>query len=290
MAEWKNLFDFQNMSDSYLTLTQVNNDLRADKEMLEERSARLQEQTKLLNRTSVQLKSINLNLSLENSELMEKIENLAIRLTQLTREHEQLVQFSSEQQEQRLNMSETVKHLVSVNTELLEEKQQLYETNSLLREELLLEKEKSRELTETNDRFQEEVQHLNKRSRDECEKLQRDVTQLQEQNQNLSWVLVRERQEVLQQEGDRKKEMEQMMVDMESVNASYRALDLYCPVVNQKSRGSRNHQFSSVTCTNMQRRTTASLLSFSPQSEFAKSVRTAGDSLTPGATTCPLAC
>ncbi|KAG7219809.1 hypothetical protein INR49_005831 [Caranx melampygus] len=196
------------MSDSYLTLTQVNSDLREDKEILEERSARLEEQSQLLNRTSVQLQSINLNLSLENSELMEKIENLTLRITQLTQEHEQLVQFLSEQEEKRLNMSETIKHLVSANTQLQEERQQLSETNSLLRGGCF-------------------------KKRRRAESSQKPTT---EQNQNLSMVVTRERQELLTQEGNRRKEMEQMVVDMKLVNASYRSLDLYCPVVNQKSR------------------------------------------------------
>uniref|UniRef100_A0A3B4YA89 Asialoglycoprotein receptor 1-like n=1 Tax=Seriola lalandi dorsalis TaxID=1841481 RepID=A0A3B4YA89_SERLL len=125
------------MSDSYLTLTKVKNDLRKDNELLKEHSGRLDEQNKLLNRTSAQLKSMNLALSLESGELMEQIENLTYTNTQLTQEHKQLVQYTSEQEEKKLNMSETIKHLVSSNTQLQEEKQRLSETNSLLRDELL---------------------------------------------------------------------------------------------------------------------------------------------------------
>ncbi|XP_023274610.1 asialoglycoprotein receptor 1-like [Seriola lalandi dorsalis] len=228
------------MSDSYLTLTKVKNDLRKDNELLKEHSGRLDEQNKLLNRTSAQLKSMNLALSLESGELMEQIENLTYTNTQLTQEHKQLVQYTSEQEEKKLNMSETIKHLVSSNTQLQEEKQRLSETNSLLRDELLQVKEKNQELMEINDRFQGEIQNLSEKSgafsKDDYEKLQREVTQLQEQNQNLSTVLVKERKEAAEQEGNRTREMVQMMEDVQSVKEAYHALDLYCPVVNQKTK------------------------------------------------------
>ncbi|XP_042254021.1 asialoglycoprotein receptor 1-like [Thunnus maccoyii] len=243
--EWKSLlFDYQNISDSYLTLSKANNELKGDNEILNKRSVWLHEQTELLNRTSAELMSMNLALSLENNRLMEQIVNLTSTNLQLTQERDQLVQYTSEVEEKKLNMSQTIKYLLSSNTQLQEEKQRLSEMSSLLTDELFQVKEKNQELLEINDRFQREIQNLSEKVgaflRDDCEKaskhnmqLQEAVRELQEEKQNLSVMLVAERQEAAEQQRNRRKEMDQMVADMHSVN---RSLDLYCPVVNQKTK------------------------------------------------------
>ncbi|XP_039991833.1 C-type lectin domain family 10 member A-like [Xiphias gladius] len=238
--ERKSLFDYQNMSDSYLTLTKAKNDLKKDNEILKEHRAWLEEKTKLLNRTSAKLKSMNLALRLERSELMEQTGNLTSMNIQLRQDHEQLVQRTSEQEEKELTMSQTIKALVSSNTQLGEEKGRLSEMNSLLRDELFQVREKNQELVEISDKFQGEIQNLSEKigafSKDDCERLREKVTQLREENQNLSTMLIRERQEAAEQEGSRAKEMEQMVADVGSANEAYHSLDLYCPVVNQTTK------------------------------------------------------
>ncbi|XP_040923077.1 C-type lectin domain family 10 member A-like isoform X2 [Toxotes jaculatrix] len=238
--EWKSLFDYQNMSDSYLTLTKANTDLKKENEILKEHSARQGEQTKLLNRTSVKLRSISFALSLENGELKEQIVNLTSTNIQLMKEHEQLVQYKSEQEERRLNVSQTIKYLFSSNSQLQEEKRRLSEANNLLRDELFQLKEENQQLVEISDKRQEEIQNLSKKieafSKDDCEKLEVEVTQLQEQNQNLSTMLGKERQEAAEQERSRTQEMEQMVADVQSMSEAYDSLDLYCPVVNQRTK------------------------------------------------------
>ncbi|XP_071318296.1 CD209 antigen-like protein B [Trachinotus anak] len=228
------------MSDSHLTLTKENSELKKDNEILKEHTARLDGHTKLLNSTSAKLKSMNLALSLESSELMEQIVNLTSTNLQLRQEYEQLVLYTSEQEEKKLNVSETIKHLISSNSELQEEKRQLSEMNSLQRDELFEVKEQNQELVEINEKLQGEIQTLSEEmealSNDNCEKLQEEVSQLQDQNQNLSMVLVKERQEAAEQEGNRTKEMEQMVADIQSVNEAFHSLDLYCPVVNQRTK------------------------------------------------------
>ncbi|KAI3365718.1 hypothetical protein L3Q82_010159 [Scortum barcoo] len=245
--EWKNLlFDYQNISDSYLALTKVNNDLRRDNEILKEHSAWLHEQAELLNRTSAKLMSVNLALSFESTELMEQIVNLTSTNLQLTQEHERLVQQSSEQEEKKMNMSETIKHLVESNALQEEEGQRLSEVNDFLRDELLQVREKNQELLKINDKFQEEVKNLSKKieallnDHDEASRhnvqLQERLMELQEQNQILNTTLEDERQEAAEREETRRDKMDQMMMDFNSTKEAYRSLHLYCPVVNHKTK------------------------------------------------------
>ncbi|XP_026206459.1 C-type lectin domain family 4 member M-like [Anabas testudineus] len=219
--EWKNLSCYQNMSASYLTLTKANTELKKENEILKKLRVALDEETTLLNQTAAQLMSANLALTLENSELMEKIVNLSSANLQLIQKHEKLVQLTSEQEEQKLNLSQTIEYLVMSNSQKEEEKRRLFEANGLLTEELFQLKETNQELVEINDR----LQGLSKR-----------VTELQELNQNLSTTLVKEKEEAAEQEKSSKEEMEQVVVDVQLMNEAYHSLDLYCPVVNQKTR------------------------------------------------------
>ncbi|XP_034426934.1 asialoglycoprotein receptor 1-like [Hippoglossus hippoglossus] len=234
------LFSHQSLSDRHSSLTKENNKLKRDNEILKEQNSRLDERNELVNRTTAELESTNLALSWKSSELTEKIVNLTSTNTQLTHEHEQLGQYSSEQEEQRLNMSQTIDLLVSSNTRLQEETRRLSETSDLLSDEMIQVKGENQELLEINDKFQGEIQNLTEVigafSKDDLEQLQEKVTQLQEQNQNLSAVLVREQQEAAEREGRRATEVEQMAADVHSSNEAYRSLDLRCPVANQKTR------------------------------------------------------
>ncbi|GAA6229182.1 CD209 antigen-like protein A [Lates japonicus] len=137
-------------------------------------------------------------------------------------------------------MSQTIEHLVSSNTQLQEEKRRLSEMSGLLRDELFQVRGKNLELVEINNKFQGEIRNLSGKigafSKDDFEKLQEEITQLQEQNQNLSMMLVKERQEAAEQQRSRTREMDQMMADIHSVNETYQSVDLYCPVVNQKTK------------------------------------------------------
>ncbi|XP_045925754.1 CD209 antigen-like protein B [Micropterus dolomieu] len=244
---WKSLrFDYQNISDSYFTLSKPNNGQKGDNEILKEHSARLPEQAELFNRPSAELMSVNLALSLENTELMEKIVNLTSTNLQLTQEHERLAQYTSEQEEKKLNMSQTIKYLVDSNAQREEEKRRLSETNSLLRDELFQADEKNRELQEINDKFQGEIKNLSEKIRallnDGREKaskhnlqLQERVTELQEQNRNLSagneW-----RKKAAACEESRRNEMGRTVADMHSMKEAYTSLDLYCPVVSHQTK------------------------------------------------------
>ncbi|XP_054455470.1 asialoglycoprotein receptor 1-like [Anoplopoma fimbria] len=227
--EWKSLlFDYQNISDNYLTISTANNDLRRDNDLLKEHSAWLQEQTKLLNNTLANLMSANLALSLESTELTEQIVNLISTNLRLTQEHERMVRYTSEQEVKELNMSQTIKHLLDSNTLREEDGRRLSQINSLLRDELVQVKEKNQKLQDINDKFQGEVKNLS----DDCERL----TELQEQNQNLSSVLMTERQEVEEREERRTNEMDRKMVDIDSIKEAFHSLDLYCPVVNLNTK------------------------------------------------------
>ncbi|XP_049419305.1 CD209 antigen-like [Epinephelus fuscoguttatus] len=238
---WKSLlFDYQNISDSYSTLATENNDLRRDNELLKEHSAWLHQQTTLLNRTSAGLMSVNLALSLESTELTEQIVNLTSANQQLTHEQERLVRYASEQEEEKLNMSQTIKHLVDSNAQREEERREI---NSLLRDELGQLKERNQQLLEINDEYQAEVKNLSERigalldedlerASEQNTQLQQRLTELQEQNMNLSRMLMKERQEA----AEREDETERMVADVQSIKEAYSSLDLYCPVVNHKTK------------------------------------------------------
>ncbi|KAL3051878.1 hypothetical protein OYC64_001993 [Pagothenia borchgrevinki] len=246
--KWKSLlFDYQNMSDTYLSLTAANNDLRRDNELLKEQSAWLHEQTKSLNRTSANLMSGNIALSLESSHFKEQIVNLTSTNSQQAEEHLRLVQYTSDLKGNKLNMSQTITLLMDSNTQQEEEGHRLFQMNSLLREELAQLKDNTQEILEINNNFEREVKNLSEQigalMNDDCEKASKDnmqllerSTELQEQNQNLSTVLMKERQETAMQEETRQDEMELMMVDMHSINEAFHSLDLYCPVANHDTK------------------------------------------------------
>ncbi|XP_036938240.1 asialoglycoprotein receptor 1-like isoform X2 [Acanthopagrus latus] len=238
--EWKSLlFDYQNVSESYVSLSKANSVLRGDNQVLKEQSAWLDEQARLLNRTSAKLMSVNLALSLESTDLMEQIVNLTSTNLQLTQEHARLVRLTSEQEEEKMNTSRTIEHLVESNQLQEQEGQRLSQINVLLREELLQLRDKNEELLEINDRFQGEIKNQSEQIAallDDCEEasrrnteLQERLTELQEENQNLSSTLMKERQEAAEREDDRRNETERM-------EANYRSLDLHCPVVNHKTK------------------------------------------------------
>lgn len=215
------------MSAIYLNLTKANTDPKKENEILKKLRAGLDEETTLLNKTSAELTSVNLALTLENSALMEKIVNLTSRNLQLMQEHEKLVQYTSGQEEQKLNMSQTIDYLVSSNSQREEEKRRLSEANGLLRDELFQLKQANVELEEINDRFQG---------------LSEKVAELQGETQNLSTMLVKEREEAAEQKKSSKDEMEQVVADVQLMNEAYYSLDLYCPVVNQKTSGTVKSQ------------------------------------------------
>ncbi|XP_078146874.1 uncharacterized protein LOC144542971 [Centroberyx gerrardi] len=247
--EWNNLlFDYQNISDHYLTVAKANNELKRDNQNLKEHNSWLDEQTRLLNRSFAKLTSMNRALTLEGTQLQQQIANLTSTNLQLSLDHDQLVQYSSEQEEKKLNMSQSISDLINSQTQLEEERQRLSETNTFLREELFQVKENNRELLELNNKLQGEIQSLDEKIeadaflRDDCEKASKDNTQLQEtvaelqqQKQNLSALLGQERRDAAERERSRREEMDLMLVDMRSMNEAYHSLDRYCPVVNQKT-------------------------------------------------------
>ncbi|KAK5906383.1 hypothetical protein CgunFtcFv8_002255 [Champsocephalus gunnari] len=241
------LFDYQNMSDTYLTLTAANKDLRRDNELLKEQSAWLHEQTKSLDRTSAHLMSGNIALSLESSHFKEQIVNLTSTNSQQAEEHLRLVQYTSDLKGNKLNMSQTITLLMDSNTQQEGEGHRLFQMNSLLREELTQLKGNTRDILEINNNFEREVKNLSEQigalKNNDCEKaskynmqLLERSTELQEQNQNLSTVLMKEKQEAAMQEETRQDEMERMMADMHSINEAFHSLDLYCPVANHDTK------------------------------------------------------
>ncbi|XP_076616950.1 uncharacterized protein LOC143339540 [Chaetodon auriga] len=241
------LFEYQNMSESCLTLTTANSHLRGENEMLKQQISWLDEQTKLLNRTSAKLMSVNLALSAESAELTEQSVNLTSTNLELTQENERLVQQRSEQEEEKLNMSQTIKHLVDSSAQREEEVRRLSEMNGLLSNELFELKEKNKELLETNNKFQGEVKNLSEQVgallMDDCEEvrkhnmqLQERVAKLQEQQQNLSSTLMKERQEAAEREDGSRNKLHRVMADMQSVKEAFHSLDLYCPVLNHKTK------------------------------------------------------
>ncbi|KAM6963927.1 C-type lectin domain family 4 member E-like [Tautogolabrus adspersus] len=137
-------------------------------------------------------------------------------------------------------MSETIRYLDASLNQREEEKQQVSEMVDLLRDELIQVREKNHELVEINNKLQREVKNLSESLAalvsDDCEEhntqLQKRVTELQEQKQNLSSVLMKERQEAAEREESTRNEMNQTAAMQEA----YHSLDLYCPVVNHKTK------------------------------------------------------
>ncbi|KAF0025869.1 hypothetical protein F2P81_022750 [Scophthalmus maximus] len=217
--DWESLLHHQNMSD-----------LKDDKRVLEEHVARLHQQNRLLNWTSAELQSAVRALTSECSELTERVQNLTSANAQR----------SSEQEAQRLNASLGLRRLVGSNARLQEEKRRLSETNGRLANELLQATEENRELLDVNARCRGEIENLTERigalRRDDYERLRETVTRLQERQRNLSATLEDERQQAAERETSRTRDREQAAASVQSASEAYRALDLYCPVVNQKSR------------------------------------------------------
>lgn len=234
--------DYQNISESYLTAAKANADLRGDNDVLKQHSIWLEQQTQLLNKTSDKLLSVNLALRSESTNLMERILNLTSTNSQLVQENERLVQHTSEQEEERLNTIQTIRHLLDSNTQREEERRRLAEMSRLLKDELSQLQEKNQELLGINNGFQGEIKNLSEQvgALLDCEEtsthntqLQQKVTELQVQNQNLSSVLLKERQEAAGQ-------VEQTAANMHSMKEACSSLDLYCPVVNFKTKGTQN--------------------------------------------------
>ncbi|XP_076007663.1 uncharacterized protein LOC143001775 [Genypterus blacodes] len=237
--EWNGLLsDYQNISDRYLALAKANQGLKRENQHLQELNARLDHQTKLLNRSSATLASVNRALTSESSRLQQQVTNLTSANLRLAREREQLVERGAEQEERNANMSQAVTRLINSHAELAGERQNLSETNVLLRHELLQTREKNREMAELNDRFQGEIRNLSEEmgaealQRDECEA----AASLQEQNRNLSRMLEEERSGAAQYERSQREETEQKEAAMNSLSEAYQGLDLYCPVVNQQTK------------------------------------------------------
>ncbi|XP_034563426.1 C-type lectin domain family 10 member A-like [Notolabrus celidotus] len=230
------IFEYQNVTDSLQALTKTNTELRRETETLKE-------QTRLLNRTSAKLLSVNLALSLESAELAQSTSNLTSANLQLTQELERQVQITSEHEDKELNMTRTIKHLKESNTQQEEERRRLSETTGLLRDELLQVKRENQELLEINDKFHIEVKNLSEKLEallnDGCEELnvqlQERVTELREQKQNLSRVLMEEREEAAEREERRREQGDRMTEEVRSLQEAYHSLDLYCPVVNHET-------------------------------------------------------
>lgn len=250
-SEWRRLLvDYQNISESFLAAAKANTDLRGDNDVLKQRSVWLEQQTQLLNKTSAKLLSVNLALRSESTNLMERILNLTSTNSQLVQENERLVQHTSEQEEERLNTSQTIRHLLDSNTRREEERRRLAEMSRLLKDELSQLQEKNQELLGINNGFQGEIKNLSEQvgALLDCEEtsahntqLQQKVTELQVQNQNLSSVLLKERQEAAGQ-------VEQTAANMHSMKEACSSLDLYCPVVNFKTKGTQNADQREVSC------------------------------------------
>ncbi|XP_058476987.1 asialoglycoprotein receptor 1-like [Solea solea] len=234
--DMQRLFRYQNMSDRFLALTKVNVDLKTDNEVLKAQSVQINEQNRLLNRTSADLESMNLALTLESRELAEQVVNLTSTNAQFEEEREQLVVYSYEREEKMANMSQTVDQLLSSNAWLQEENQRVSETSDLLRDELLRVREKNQELEEISEGFQREIQNLTEKIRAFSRDCDEKLTQLQEQKQNLSMMQMKDQQEAAERTRSKMKEVDKMVADILSAKEAYRALDLYCPVVNQKTK------------------------------------------------------
>ncbi|XP_047465330.1 CD209 antigen-like [Mugil cephalus] len=234
--EWQNLlFDYQNISGSFFSLTKTNDNLRRTNEILKKRTSSLDERAELLNKTSAGLVSVNAALTLELSRLKEQVVNQTAKYSQIAQEHGQLVRYTSEQREEKQNMSETIKRLE-------DEKQHLSEIIGLLGDELLQSTEQNQELLGMSDGLRNEIKNLSedavahRNTSEQNMRLQERLSELQELNQNLSTILGGERQEAAERERSRRREVEQMEADVNSTREAYRSLDLYCPVVDQKTK------------------------------------------------------
>ncbi|XP_056152680.1 CD209 antigen-like [Lampris incognitus] len=247
--EWKSLlFDYQNISQHYLTATEENDKLERDNQNLKQRHARLVEETKVLNRSLNNLTSINHAMILESNQLHVEITNLTSVNLQLTQDNDQLVQYSNELEEKEWNMSQSVARLIKSYVQIEEERDNLSAANTLLKYELFQAKEQNQDLLERHSQFQGEIQNLTERIErdcflwDDCEEvlqnnthIQGMVEEFQERNKNLTTLLDRERKDAAEKKRSRQEEMDRMLAEMRSMNEAFRSLDLYCPVVNQKT-------------------------------------------------------
>lgn len=250
--EWESLlFDYQNISDHYLTTTEANDELSRDNENLRERNARLGERTRLLNQSCAKLTSTNDELTLESMQLQELIANLTSMNLRLNKDHNLLVQYSAELEAEKSNMSQSIAYLTEVHMRLEEDRRKLSETNTFLGDELFQANEKNQELLELNTKFQGEIQNLNERIeadaflRDRCEEASQNntrnfreaIAELQDQKKNLSVLLEQEKQMAAERKSSTREEMDLMLVDMRLTNEAYHSLDQYCPVVDQTTNG-----------------------------------------------------
>lgn len=213
------------MSENYLILTKANAELRSDREALGKRSAQLEEQSKVLNRSSAELTSDNLLLTSKSAELTEKIVHLTSTNSRLSREVERLVRSKTQLEEEKHNLSQTVGRLVNSNAQRQEEQQQLSEISLLLRDEILQLKDRNRQLSEMNNRYEAEAT-----KRSDCENASQSNAALQEHNGNLQSALTTQRQKAKERE-------EQVVAQINSTREALNSLDLYCPVVNPRTKG-----------------------------------------------------
>lgn len=169
--------------------------------------------------------SQNLELRSQSTKLTEKIVNLTSTNSQLTQEVERLVRNELQLEEEKRNMSQTIRRLVSSDAQREEKQQQLSEVSLLLRAELSHLKERNRQLLEVHNRYEGEAQ-----KRADCEEVSQSNAELREHNQRLQSSVRAKVQKAVESE-------EQMAAQINSTREALHTFNLYCPVVNRKTRG-----------------------------------------------------
>lgn len=167
----------------------------------------------------------NLVLTSESAKLMEKILNLTSTNSQLTQEVERLERNTTRLEEEKQNMSEAIGRLIGGNAQREEQQQELLKTSLLLKDEILQLKEKNRQLADMNRRYEGEAKETAR-----CENVSQSNAVLQVQNHNLQTTLTTQQQKAKASE-------ELMAAQIRSTREALNSLDLYCPVVSDKTKG-----------------------------------------------------
>ncbi|XP_053727904.1 CD209 antigen-like protein B isoform X1 [Synchiropus splendidus] len=221
---WRNLvLDCQNISQD-LSLIEQHMELKCNNEELTPRGHLLDKLRKQLNETSAELDVTRLAFTSERTRLMEQVLNQTAANLQLTQEHEALAQKVLRQQEENRNKSMTIEELVHTSARLQEVQRNLREERERLRDEMV---NKNREVLVMNDKLQREIQKI----KDDATSISIKIAEEQVRNQNLSLLLVK----AAEQEESQRKDSQKILEELQSSKEALRVLDLYCPVVNQRT-------------------------------------------------------
>ena len=246
------LLDRQNLSDHHLIITKANLQLREQNQHLQQNNTWLLEQSSQLNQTSASLTVKNRALTSAIVQLQDQQTRRTSSYDTLLRDHGQLVGYIAALENTSRTASQTISSLLLSASELETQMLHLSNRNILLQEELIHAKHQREDLVQLNSELGVQIENLTARMAEEDTILRGEsekrpavedsiIAELQEQNRNLSTLLVGGGRGG---ETGRPGETESMLTDLLAKEEEYRSLDHYCPVVNTDTNGSCDSSLS----------------------------------------------